>query len=79
MIEERLAALIRFVDGNDGVSVARAAKQIGLSQSELLRLLVVLGEDRSLGGLGLIALQDENSRRLLRLTADGREWLARNQ
>jgi len=79
MIEDRLAAVIRFVDGNDGVSVARAAKQLGFSQSELLRLLVVLGEDRAMGGLGLIALQDENSRRLLRLTANGRDWLARNQ
>jgi hypothetical protein len=79
MIEDRLAALIRFVDGNDGVSVARAAKQLGFSQSELLRLLAVLGEDHSVGGLGLIALRDENSRRLLRLTADGRDWLARNR
>jgi len=79
MIEDRLAAVIRFVDGNDGVSIARAAKQLGFSQSELLRLIVVLGEDRAMGGLGLIALQDENSRRLLRLTADGRDWLARNQ
>jgi DNA-binding IclR family transcriptional regulator len=78
MIEDRLAAVLRFIDDNDGVSVARAAKQLGLSQSELLRLLAVLGEDRSLGGLGLVALQDENSRRLLRLTADGYEWLARN-
>jgi len=79
MIEDRLAAVIRFVDGNDGVSIARAAKQLGFSQSELLRLIVVLGEDRAMGGLGLIALQDENSRRLLRLTANGRDWLARNQ
>ena len=79
MIEERLAALIRFVDGNDGVSVARAAKQLGFSQSELLRLLAVLGGDRSLGGLGLIVLQENGPRRQLRLTADGRDWLTRNQ
>lgn len=78
MIEDRLAAVLRFVDDNDGVSVARAAKQLGLSQSELLRLLAVLGEDRSLGGLGLVAVQEENSRRLLRLTSDGRDWLAHN-
>jgi DNA-binding IclR family transcriptional regulator len=78
MIEERLAALIRFVGNNDRVSVSRAAKQLGLSQSELLRLLALLGEDRSVGGLGLIASHDEGSRRLLGLTADGRDWLERH-
>jgi len=77
MIEERLATVIRFVGDNDNVSASRAAKQLGLSQSELLRLLAVLGEDRSVGGLGLIATRDDGPRRLLELTADGRVWLAR--
>jgi len=78
MIEERLAILIRFVGDHGNVSVPRTAKQLGLSQSELLRLLAMLGEDRSLGGLGLIATREDGSRRLLELTADGRAWLARH-
>jgi DNA-binding transcriptional ArsR family regulator len=72
MIEERLAAVIRFVGDNEDVSVSRTAKQLGLSQSELLRLLAVLGD------LGLIAAREDGSRRLLSLTADGHDWLAKH-
>lgn len=79
MIEDRLAALVRFVADNEGVSAARTGKQLGLSQSELLRLLAMLGTESSLGGLGLIASHEEGSRRLLRLTSDGRDWLTRNR
>jgi DNA-binding IclR family transcriptional regulator len=71
--------LIHFIAENEGAPVSRAAKQLGLSQSELLRLLVVLGDDRSMGGLGLVAARDEGPRRLLSLTVAGRDWLARNQ
>ena len=76
MIEARLAAVVRFVADNEGVSVSRVAKQLGLSQSELSRLLVVLGADASMAGLGLIEWRDQGQRRLLWLSSHGREWLA---
>ena len=75
-IEDRLAAVVRFVADNDGASVSRVAKQLGFSQSELLRLLAMLGEDASMTGLGLVQWRDEGPRRLLSLSAHGREWLA---
>jgi len=78
MTAERLAAVVQFIADNDGVSVSRVARRLGLSQSELLRLLAVLGEDGSVGGLGLVVARDDGPRRLLSLTQDGREWLARH-
>jgi hypothetical protein len=77
MIDDQLAAVVRFVADNDGASVSRVAKQLGFSQSELLRLLVLLGEDTSMSGLGLITWRDDGVRRLLSLSSRGREWLAR--
>jgi DNA-binding transcriptional ArsR family regulator len=76
-IEDRLVEVVRFVADNDGVSISRVAKQLGLAQSELSRLLVLLGEDASMAGLGLIECREEGSRRLLSLSRRGREWLAK--
>ena len=69
--EARLASLLHFVAENDGASLAKAAKQLSLAQSELLRLLSELGEH----GLGLLEVRPEESRQVLHLTARGREWL----
>jgi DNA-binding IclR family transcriptional regulator len=77
-MEQRLAGLLRFVADNDGASSARACKQLGLARSELQRLLVVLGEDEALGGLGLVATGQVDGRLQLRLTPEGRDWLDRN-
>lgn len=77
-MEQRLAGLLRFVADNDGASSARACKQLGLARSELQRLLVVLGDDGGLGGLGLVATELVDDRLLLRLTHEGRDWLERH-
>ena len=77
-MEQRLADLLRFVAGHDGTSSARACKQLGLARSELQRLLVVLGDDDALGGLGLVATERVDDRLLLRLTHQGRDWLERH-
>jgi hypothetical protein len=79
MLEHRLAELLCWLGDHDGVSIARAAKQLRLSQSELLRLLTVLGEVGPIGGLGLISVQEQSMQRRLCLTADGRDWLARHR
>ncbi len=78
MIEDRLASLLQFVAENDGSSLARTAKQLEISQSELLRMLAVLGNDPTLGGLGLIDAEPDGTRRLLHLTDRGRVWLSQH-
>ncbi|MCC7249814.1 MAG: hypothetical protein IT473_14420 [Lysobacter sp.] len=52
--DERPLALLALLAEEDGVSVPRAAKRLGLAASELRRLLVALGDDAQLGGLGLV-------------------------
>jgi DNA-binding IclR family transcriptional regulator len=77
-MEQCLAGLLRFVADNDGTSSARACKQLGLARSELQRLLVVLGDDAALGGLGLVETEQADDRLRLRLTPQGRDWLERH-
>ncbi|KFN41205.1 hypothetical protein [Arenimonas oryziterrae] len=76
MIEARLAAVLRFVAEHEPASLAKVARQLTLSQSELLRLLAILGDDVAVGGLGLVEIEDAGSRRLLRPSPRGRAWLA---
>lgn len=76
MIDTRLAKLLLYLADNDGASSARVAKQLDLSQSELLRLLSALGSDTSVGGLGLVEARADRSRRLIFLSERGRDWLA---
>lgn len=47
-------ALLRLLADEDGASIARAAKALGLGASELHRLLVALGDDPRFGGLDLV-------------------------
>jgi len=75
VIEQQLAELLDFVATHDGVSTARAAKRLGLGQSQLQRLLAVLGEDDSFGGLGLLMIRESGPRRVLSLSPRGREWM----
>lgn len=75
MIEQALADLLAFVAANDGTSTARAAKRLGLGQSQLQRLLAVLGDDEAFGGLGLLTIREAGERRLLSLSPSGREWM----
>lgn len=71
--DERPLALLALLVGNDGVSVPRAAKRLGLAASELRRLLVALGDDAQLGGLGLVECRtSERGHARLWLTERGR-------
>lgn len=76
MSDTRLAQIMQFLAENDGASLPRVAKQLALSQSELLRLLAMLGDDASLDGLGLVEARLVESRRLLFLTDRGRAWVS---
>lgn len=78
MTDTNLAAILHFLSENDGASIPRVAKQLALPQSELLRLLAMLGDDEHIGGLGLIDTRDDGTRRLLHLSDRGRAWLAQH-
>jgi hypothetical protein len=64
--------LLELVARHDGLSSARACKQLQVSRSELLRLLALLGDDPGLGGLDLVRVQQEDGRETLWLTERAR-------
>lgn len=67
-----LTALLHLVASEEGLSTARACKRLGLSRSELLRLLATLGDNAALGGLDLIRVESNAGRDTLWLTARAR-------
>lgn len=70
--DAQAAALLALLAGDDGPSLPRAAKALGLGTSELQRLLVALGDDPRLPGLGLVESREDGARTRLWLTARGR-------
>ncbi len=72
-LDERLLALLALLAEDDGASMPRAAKRLGLAASELRRLLVVLGDDAHLGGLRLVECRaSDRGHERLWLTERGR-------
>ncbi len=71
-MSDALAHLLELVAAEEGLSTARACKRLGLSRSELQRLLVALGPESSLGGLDLIRVESANNLDTLWLTAKAR-------
>lgn len=76
MNDDRALALLALIGAEAGISTARAAKRLGLAQSELARLLAALGGDASCDGLDLVVAHDDGGRTTLRLTERGRALLA---
>jgi len=66
--DEPLLRLLDLVAVNEGLSSARACKRLGLSRSELSRLLTALGPDPTIGGLDLLRVQHEGGRETLWLS-----------
>ena len=60
--------LLELLALEDGISTALACKRLGLSRSELQRLLVQLGDHAQLGGLDLIRVAHEDGRDTLWLS-----------
>jgi hypothetical protein len=70
--EDRPLALLRTLASEDGQSLPRLAKRLGLAASELQRLLVALGDDPQFGGLQLVEVRsDLRGRNCIWLTARG--------
>jgi DNA-binding IclR family transcriptional regulator len=66
------AALLVLLAHEDGMSIHKANKKLGLSMSEMMRLLATLEMNAELGGLGLIERQERGGRICLFLTEKGR-------
>jgi DNA-binding IclR family transcriptional regulator len=69
-MQQAATALLELLVEEDGLSPARACKRLGIARSELQRLLVLLGDDPALGGLGWVELRatGEHERLYLRRT-----------
>jgi DNA-binding IclR family transcriptional regulator len=76
MSEESALALLRLLAAEDGQSLHRVAKRLGLSLSELQRLLTALGPDPRYDGLDLVEQREDGERTLLFLTDQGRRLCA---
>ncbi|GAB3345661.1 helix-turn-helix domain-containing protein [Lysobacter tyrosinilyticus] len=76
MSEDMALALLRLLAEEDGQSLHRVAKRLGLGLSELQRLLTALGPDPRYDGLDLVEPRAEGERTRLWLTAKGRQLCA---
>lgn len=76
MSDELATRLLALLVQEDGMSAAKAAKKLGLSMSQLQRLLASLSDSAALGGLNLISTTEDEGRLLLWLTPKGRQFFA---
>ena len=76
MSEEQALALLRLLAREDGQSLPRTAKALGLGASELQRLLTALGPDPRFDGLDLVEQRADGARVRLWLTDKGRRLCA---
>lgn len=63
-MDEAAQALVEFVRAEPGVSAARACKRLGLSRSQLQRLVTALGPPTLIGGLGLLRTEEADDGRV---------------
>ena len=68
--------LLRLLAQEDGQSLPRVAKRLGLGASELQRLLTALGSDARFDGLDLVEARADGVRTRLWLTDKGRQLCA---
>jgi hypothetical protein len=71
-VEDLLAAIIAELVEKDGVSDHALGKRLGLGMSQLNRALTILCLDTGAGGLGLVEARQDEKRRTLWLTEQGR-------
>jgi hypothetical protein len=76
MSEDPALSLLRLLSQEDGQSIHRVAKRLGLGLSELQRLLVALGGDPRFDGLDLVEQRRDGERIVLWLTTKGRQLCA---
>jgi len=76
MNDAAVLALLQQLAVEDGQSAARLRKRLGLSDSELRRLIAVLGNDAQVGGMDLVQTRSDGARQRLWLTPRGKALLA---
>lgn len=76
MSEDIALGLLQLLAQEDGQSIHRVAKRLGLGLSELQRLLAALGDDPRFDGLDLVEQRADGDRTLLWLTPKGRQLCA---
>jgi hypothetical protein len=74
--EDPALALLQLLAQEDGQSLPRVAKRLGLGVSELQRLLTALGPDSRYDGLDLVEPRVDGERTRLWLTEKGRRLCA---
>jgi len=67
-MDELSVKLLDLLAAEGTQSAARVAKKLGLAQSQLRRLLTQLGDNTTLGGLGLVEVREDGERLLLSLS-----------
>jgi predicted transcriptional regulator len=72
MTEEPGLQLLRLLADEDGQSIHRVARALGMSLSELQRLLSAMGSDPRYDGLDLVTLTPDGPRLKIWLTDRGR-------
>ncbi|MFC3551056.1 helix-turn-helix domain-containing protein [Lysobacter cavernae] len=73
MSDETALALLRLLAQEDGQSLHRIAKRLGLGVSELQRLLTALGTDPRYDGLDLVEQRRDGELQRLWLTDKGKQ------
>ncbi|GAB3387454.1 helix-turn-helix domain-containing protein [Lysobacter fragariae] len=76
MSDEPALQLLQLLASEDGQSIHRVAKRLGLGLSELQRLLTALGSDPRFDGLDLVEARVDGDLTRLWLTAKGRQLCA---
>jgi DNA-binding IclR family transcriptional regulator len=69
---DNAAALLVLLAHEDGMSIHKANKKLGLSMSEMMRLLATLDTNATFGGLNLVERREDGERVRLFLTDKGR-------
>lgn len=77
MSDDQVIVLLRLLNIDEAMSVARVAKKMQLTFSELMRMLAALGSDEILGGPGWVEVLEMNPPQV-RLTQAGRDWIGTN-
>ncbi len=77
--EGLVIALMRMLCAEHRIGMAVAAKRLGLRQSQMERLLLLLCEDGDLGGLGFVRRHEERGRALLTLSPKGEALCIKTQ
>lgn len=77
--EELVIALMQILCAERRIGMAAAAKRLGLRQSRMERLLLLLCEDEDLGGLGFVRRHEQRGRTLLTLSPQGEALCIKTQ